>query len=52
MSLLQIVKDHRNQADYWERYFYSKDWEQDAERWRLVKITLDRILEELGEDNE
>jgi hypothetical protein len=49
---LQIVQRHRDSADYWVRYFYSKSWEQDERQWILVRNILDGILKELGEDYE
>lgn len=51
-TAIQIVKKHRNTADYWVRYFYSKSLEESAGQWTVVCNILDRILEELGEDNE
>ena len=48
----QIIKKHRDTADYWVRYFYSKSLEESAGQWTVVCNILDRILEELGEDNE
>ena len=49
---LRIVKSHRDTADYWVKYFYSKSWEESERQWITVRNILDRILEELGEDNE
>ena len=49
---LQIVKSHRDTADYWVKYFYSKSWEESERQWITVRNILDRILKELGEDNE
>ena len=51
-TAIQIIKKHRDTADYWVRYFYSKSLEESAGQWTVVCNILDRILEELGEDNE
>jgi hypothetical protein len=51
-TAIQIVKSHRDTADYWVKYFYSKSWEESERQWITVRNILDRILEELGEDNE
>jgi hypothetical protein len=51
-SALNLLKVKSESADYWVRYFNSKGWTEDAERWRLVKVILDGIIKELGEDNE
>lgn len=51
-TAIQIVQKHRNTADYWVRYFYSKSLEESAGQWNVVCNILDRILEELGEDSE
>ena len=51
-TAIQIVKRHRDTADYWVRYFYSKSWEESERQWITVRNILDRILEELGQDNE
>ena len=51
-TAIQIVKRHRDTADYQVRYFHSKSWEQDERQWILVRNILDGILKELGEDYE
>jgi hypothetical protein len=50
-TAIQIVKRHRDTADYQVRYFYSKSWEQDERQWILVRNILNVILIELGEEN-
>ena len=47
----QIVQKHRDTADYWVKYFYSKSQMESAGQWQVVCNILDRILEELGQDN-
>ena len=49
---IQIVKKHRDTADYWVRYFCSKSLLESAGQWQVTCNVLDRILEELKEDNE
>ena len=49
-TAIQIVKRHRDTANYQVRYFHSKSWEQDEQQWTLVRNTLNVILVELGED--
>ena len=44
-------QNHRDTADYWVKYFYSKSWEESERQWITVRNILDRILEELGEEN-
>ena len=51
-TAIQIVQKHRDTADYWVRYFYSKSLEESAGQWNVVCNILDRILEELGEERE
>ena len=51
-TAIQIVKNHRDTADYWVRYFYSKSWEESERQWITVRNILDRILEELEENND
>jgi hypothetical protein len=50
-TAIQIVKRYRDTADYWVKYFYSKSYENSEQQWVTVRNILDRILEELGEDN-
>ena len=50
-TAIQIVQNHRDPADDWVRYFYSKSWEESERQWITVRNILDRILEELGQDN-
>ena len=49
-TAIQIVKRHRDTANYQVRYFHSKSREQDERQWTLVRNTLNVILVELGED--
>jgi hypothetical protein len=51
-TAIQIVKRHRDTADYWVRYYYSKSLEESAGQWNVVCNILNRILEELEEDND
>ena len=51
-TAIQIVQRHKDTADYWVRYFYNKSLIESAGQWQVVYNVLERILEELGEDNE
>ena len=48
-TALEILRKNRLTADYWERYYHSKSWEQDERQWRLVGVVLDGIIKELTE---
>jgi len=50
-TAIQIVQKHRDTADYWVRYYYSKSLIESSGQWQVVCNILDRILEELGQDN-
>lgn len=51
-TAIQIVEKHRDTANRWVNYFWSKSLEESAGQWQVVCNVLDRILEELKEDND
>ena len=50
-TAIQIVQRHKDTADYWVRYYHSKSLIESSGQWQVVCNILDRILEELGQDN-